>query len=51
MDCPTCKYPDSRVVDTYPDVNGRIRRRRECVKCGLRYNTEENLRDPRKKGA
>lgn len=45
MQCPYCKYPDSRVVDTIRHVaNEHIDRRRECVKCGIRFNTRENLR-------
>lgn len=43
MQCYKCGYPDSRVVDTKPDDrNNKIVRRRECIKCGIRYNTHEN---------
>lgn len=43
MDCPSCKYPDMRVTDSRSDVNV-TRRRRECMKCGLRVTTEEHLK-------
>ena len=42
MKCPFCGYTDSRVVDSRPTDEGeRIRRRRECVKCGKRFTTYE----------
>lgn len=50
MDCPGCKYPESRVVESRPNGYEKIRRRRQCIKCGLRFTTEEMVReDPRKK--
>lgn len=46
MQCRACSYPDSRVVETTrDDRTNQIYRRRECIKCGLRYTTQENLRD------
>ena len=46
MQCKSCNYPDSRVVSTTRDERtSQIYRRRECVKCGARYTTQENLRD------
>ena len=46
MLCRHCNYPDSRVVETTrDDRTNQIYRRRECVKCGVRYTTQENLRD------
>jgi len=44
MNCPYCKHPESRVVDSR-DVEGQeaIRRRRECAECGRRYTTYEKL--------
>lgn len=42
MKCPYCGYTDSRVVDSRPTDEGeRIRRRRECAKCGKRFTTYE----------
>jgi transcriptional repressor NrdR len=49
MLCKNCNYPESRVVETRQDDNlNQIRRRRECIKCGLRYTTQEHLRDVKK---
>lgn len=49
MDCPGCKYSDTRVLESRPDSNDGIRRRRQCIKCGLRFSTEEHVKDPKKK--
>ena len=40
MKCPVCGYPDSKVIDSRP-AEDRIRRRRECCKCGKRFTTFE----------
>jgi transcriptional repressor NrdR len=40
MNCPYCGYDDSRVVDSR-DVNDSIRRRRQCLQCGVRFTTYE----------
>jgi transcriptional repressor NrdR len=40
MNCPYCGGNKTRVIDTSRDVRG-VRRRRECQKCGQRYNTVE----------
>lgn len=46
MQCKSCNYPDSRVVETTKDEkNNQIYRRRECIKCGVRYTTQEHFRD------
>ena len=46
MQCRACNYPDSRVVDTrMDDRTNQINRRRECIKCGARFNTQEHLRE------
>ncbi|MDD4858807.1 MAG: transcriptional regulator NrdR [Dehalococcoidales bacterium] len=42
MDCPYCKYFDSKVVDSR-DVDDGIRRRRECLQCGARFTTYERI--------
>lgn len=42
MKCPYCGYEESKVVDSRPtDEGGKIRRRRECLKCAKRFTTYE----------
>ncbi len=41
MRCPYCQASDSRVVDTFRDKTGRVRRRRECRVCKRRFSTIE----------
>ena len=42
MKCPYCGYDESKVIDSRPTDEGeRIRRRRECLKCGKRFTTYE----------
>ena len=42
MKCPYCGCEDSKVIDSRPTDEGeRIRRRRECTKCGTRFTTYE----------
>jgi transcriptional repressor NrdR len=42
MNCPFCRFDDSRVVDSRPVDDGTaIRRRRECPQCGQRFSTRE----------
>ncbi len=42
MKCPFCSYTESKVIDSRAaDDNERIRRRRECLKCGKRFTTHE----------
>ncbi len=48
MQCTKCRYPDSRVVDTKHEDNLLIKRRRECIKCGHRFNTVESAHDIKK---
>ena len=44
MKCPFCQYTDSRVIDSRPTEDSeKIRRRRECVKCGRRFTTYETI--------
>jgi transcriptional regulator NrdR family protein len=46
MHCRACNYPDSRIVETTrDDKTDQVYRRRECVKCGVRFTTREHLRD------
>lgn len=40
MKCPYCGFDDSKVIDSRP-AEDRIRRRRECCKCGKRFTTFE----------
>lgn len=42
MKCIFCGYEESKVIDSRPTDEGeRIRRRRECLKCGKRFTTYE----------
>ena len=42
MKCPFCGFEESKVIDSRPTDEGqRIRRRRECLKCGNRFTTYE----------
>lgn len=46
MRCPSCGYPESKVVDSRPSDDGTtIRRRRECLECKHRFTTYERLSD------
>lgn len=50
MQCRSCNYPDSRVVDTRrEEETNQVYRRRECIKCGARFTTREHFRDNYKK--
>ena len=42
MLCPYCGHNNSRVIDSR-DASDGIRRRRECLQCGLRYTTYERV--------
>jgi transcriptional repressor NrdR len=42
LNCPFCGYIDSRVIDSR-DVNDGIRRRRQCLRCEMRFTTYERL--------
>jgi transcriptional repressor NrdR len=42
MLCPYCLNEDSKVMDKR-DAGGFIKRRRECLKCEMRFNTTENV--------
>jgi len=42
LNCPFCGYFDSRVIDSR-DVNDGIRRRRQCLRCEMRFTTYERL--------
>ncbi len=42
MVCPYCGHEDSKVIDSR-DAGEGIRRRRECLQCGLRFTTYERV--------
>jgi len=42
MKCPFCGYEDTKVTDSRAAEDG-IRRRRECLRCGLRFTTYERV--------
>ena len=44
MKCPMCNHQESKVIDSRPSSDGSsIRRRRECLECGKRFTTYENI--------
>lgn len=44
MKCPVCYHADTKVVDSRAAADGlSIRRRRECLKCGFRFSTYEEV--------
>ena len=44
MKCPICYYDDTKVIDSRVAPDGlSIRRRRECLKCGFRFSTYEEI--------
>ena len=45
MDCPSCKYPDMKVIRSNYDANEFVHRRRECLRCGMRVNTQEQVQE------
>ena len=44
MQCPSCQYSDSRVLESRAADAGRsVRRRRECLNCDFRFTTYERV--------
>lgn len=44
MKCPKCGNDDDKVLDSRASKEGAaIRRRRECLKCGCRFTTHEEI--------
>ena len=44
MKCPVCNYKETKVIDSRVASDGiTIRRRRECLKCGFRFSTYEQV--------
>ncbi len=44
MKCPECGCEESKVIDSRPTEN-KVRRRRECIKCGMRFTTYEIIEE------
>tara|TARA_B100001093_G_scaffold387645_1_gene373667 strand:- start:51 stop:572 length:522 start_codon:yes stop_codon:yes gene_type:complete len=43
MHCPFCNFADTKVVDSRLSGNdSQVRRRRECLNCGIRWSTIES---------
>ena len=48
MRCPKCGCQDDKVIDSRASREGAtIRRRRECISCGHRYTTYEEIERPK----
>ena len=46
MKCPYCGSPEDKVIDSRTLANGEaIRRRRECISCGLRFTSYERIEE------
>ncbi len=46
MNCPACGYAESKVIDSRTsDSQEAIRRRRECLQCGVRFTTYERIEE------
>lgn len=44
MHCPVCHFEDTKVIDSRVAADGlSIRRRRECLECGFRFSTYEEM--------
>lgn len=44
MKCPRCSYAEDKVIDSRATKDGTgIRRRRECLNCGHRFTTHEEI--------
>lgn len=44
MNCPFCNNSETKVVDSRDTSDGKItRRRRECIKCNVRFSTYEEI--------
>ncbi|MBD5111645.1 MAG: transcriptional repressor NrdR [Ruminococcaceae bacterium] len=44
MKCPECGCEESKVIDSRPTDN-KVRRRRECIRCGTRFTTYEIIEE------
>ncbi len=44
MECPSCHYSQTRVIESRTTDKGRsVRRRRECLRCHYRFTTYERI--------
>jgi transcriptional repressor NrdR len=43
MQCPSCKYEDTKVIDSRANDGSQVRRRRECLRCEYRFTTYETI--------
>ncbi len=43
MKCPQCHHTDSKVIDTRTTTGAGIRRRRQCLRCTVRFTTHERV--------
>ena len=44
MNCPFCNHQETKVTDSRDTSDGKItRRRRECLKCAVRFSTYEEV--------
>lgn len=50
MNCVHCGYPSTHVTKTrIDDLNNVIKRRRECLRCSMRFTTHERIKDKNQK--
>ncbi len=45
MQCPFCRYDETKVVDSRTSQPHAIRRRRECLGCERRFTTYEKIEE------
>lgn len=45
MKCPYCKKSELKTLETRECSNNQNRRRKECLSCGKRFTTYENIED------
>jgi transcriptional repressor NrdR len=48
MQCPKCERDEDKVIDSRSSKDNTIRRRRQCLKCGHRFTTSEEIVKPEK---
>ncbi|GIX04097.1 MAG: transcriptional repressor NrdR [Planctomycetaceae bacterium] len=45
MQCPFCRHDETKVIDSRTGQGNSIRRRRECLRCGRRFTTNETVEE------
>lgn len=45
MMCPFCRHDETKVIDSRTSQDYSIRRRRECLRCGRRFTTNEKIEE------